>query len=71
MTTHCILTESSMSTHTRKGREGKGIRKRKVGRKPASIVAVVDARLAPIAATGIHSPAPTMDDASGVIGGGR
>lgn len=36
-----------------------------------SIVAAVDARRLPIAATGGHSSAPTMDDASGVIGGGR
>lgn len=30
-----------------------------------------NARMARIAATDSHSPVPTMDDASGVIGGGR
>ena len=41
------------------------------GRKPASIVTAVDARLATIAATRSHSPAPTMNGPSALIGGGR
>ena len=41
------------------------------GRKPASIVTAVDARLATIAATRSHSPAPTMDAPSAMFGGGR
>lgn len=40
------------------------------GRQAASIVAVVDARPATIAATGSHSPAPTMDDQPTGNGGG-
>lgn len=41
------------------------------GRKPASIVTAVDARLATIAATRSHLSAPTMDGRSAPIGGGR
>lgn len=58
----------------RGGAHALGDRRQETGRnfrlRKSSIVTAVDARPAPIAATGSHSPAPTMDGASGAEFGG-